>query len=79
MWFKNLTIYRFTKQVDWNAETFEQQLADNAFQACRANDLLQLGWSSPLGKSSPQHLHVAGSYRCEQANRLPEMPYCGRT
>jgi recombination associated protein RdgC len=62
MWFKNLYIYRFTKPFDTTSDALEEQLSTAAFTPCGANDVYQLGWSSPLGKLSESLVHVADKY-----------------
>lgn len=62
MWFKNILFYRFTKPFDVSSETLESQLAESPFKSCEANDIYQLGWSSPLQKHSEQLVHVCQEY-----------------
>lgn len=62
MWFKNILFYRFTKPFEVSSETLEAQLAESPFKPCEANDIYQLGWSSPLQKHSDQLVHVCQEY-----------------
>ncbi|MFT6907769.1 MAG: recombination associated protein RdgC [Oleiphilaceae bacterium] len=62
MWFKNILFYRFTKPFDVSSETLESQLTESPFKPCGANDIYQLGWSSPLQKHSDQLVHVCQDY-----------------
>ncbi|MFV1873312.1 MAG: recombination-associated protein RdgC [Oleiphilus sp.] len=62
MWFKNILFYRFTKPFEVSSETLETQLAASPFKPCEANDIYQLGWTSPLQKHSDQLVHVCQEY-----------------
>ncbi|KZY45414.1 recombination-associated protein RdgC [Oleiphilus sp. HI0123] len=62
MWFKNILFYRFTKPFELSSEELESKLADSPFKPCGANDIYQLGWSSPLQKHSEQLVHVNQNY-----------------
>ncbi len=62
MWFKNILFYRFTKPFDMSSDELEQKLSEALFKPCGANDVYQLGWSSPLQKSSEQLVHVNQHY-----------------
>tara|TARA_R110001592_G_scaffold175466_1_gene414614 strand:- start:38078 stop:39004 length:927 start_codon:yes stop_codon:yes gene_type:complete len=62
MWFKNILFYRFTKPFDVSSETLEAKLSESPFRPCEANDVYQLGWSSPLQKHSEQLVHVCQEY-----------------
>ncbi len=58
MWFKNLQVYRFTKDFELNAETLGQQLAEQAFVACGSQDLNRSGWVPPLGRHGSEFVHA---------------------
>ncbi len=62
MWFKNILFYRFTKPFDMSSETLDSKLAESPFKPCEANDVYQLGWTSPLQKHSEQLVHVCQEY-----------------
>lgn len=62
MWFKNLHFYRFTKPFELSCEALESALETHTFTPCGANDVYQLGWSSPLGKHSESLTHVTDKY-----------------
>lgn len=63
MWFKNLILFRFTEAFDTNPASLEEKLSAAAFRPCGSNELMTLGWSSPLGKHSDQLLHVANGFK----------------
>ena len=62
MWFKNILFYRFTKPFELDSDTLAEKLAESPFTPCGANDIYQLGWSSPLKKHSDQLVHVSQQY-----------------
>lgn len=62
MWFKNILFYRFTKPFEISSEELETKLSEALFKPCGANDVYQLGWSSPLQKHSEQLVHVNQHY-----------------
>jgi recombination associated protein RdgC len=62
MWFKNLRIYRLTKDIDISPETLEEALAEQSFSPCANMDFSRYGWVPPLGKDSEQYTHSAGGY-----------------
>jgi len=58
MWFKNLQVYRFTKDFELDAETLGQQLDEQAFVACGSQDLNRSGWVPPLGRHGSEYVHA---------------------
>jgi recombination associated protein RdgC len=61
MWFKNLFFYRFTKPFEITHQDLESRLAETAFRPCNANEMITIGWTSPL-KNSEQLLHITDRY-----------------
>ncbi|MFM2481551.1 recombination-associated protein RdgC [Celerinatantimonas sp. YJH-8] len=57
MWFKNLLVYRFTKPFSQTQQQLENALEAFSFKPCGSQDLSQLGWVSPLGKSGQTLSH----------------------
>jgi len=62
MWFKNLRIYRFTKDIDLSPETLEEALQEQNFSPCTNMDFSRYGWVPPLGKDSEMYAHSASGY-----------------
>jgi recombination associated protein RdgC len=62
MWFKNILFYRFTKPFDTTSDALEHVLANAPFRPCEANDIYQLGWTSPIQKHADQLVHVCQHY-----------------
>ncbi len=48
MWFKNLRIYRFTQELNLDAEALDQALSSAVFTPCNSQDIARVGWVSPL-------------------------------
>jgi recombination associated protein RdgC len=59
MWFKNLQVYRFTRQFDLTVEQLESQLESLAFTPCGSQDMSRFGWTPPLGKFGRAMTHSA--------------------
>jgi recombination associated protein RdgC len=62
MWFKNLRIYRLTKDIDLSPETLEAALAEQNFNPCANMDFSKYGWVPPLGKNSELYTHSCSGY-----------------
>ncbi|HCG2921407.1 MULTISPECIES: recombination-associated protein RdgC [Gammaproteobacteria] len=59
MWFKNLSVYRFTRPFELTAEQLEIQLKTCAFTPCGSQDISKFGWVKPLGKFGSMLTHSA--------------------
>ena len=62
MWFKNLSIFRFTDTPKLSAEELEQKLDTLAFRPCGPHEEFSLGWTSPISKSGQQLVHSSNGY-----------------
>lgn len=62
MWFKNLRIYRLTKEIDLSSETLEAALEGHNFSPCANMDFSRYGWVPPLGRNSELYTHSSGGY-----------------
>lgn len=62
MWFKNIQAYRFTQEMEFDAESLNESLQEHAFKACGNQDLNSTGWTSPLGRHSSEYVHAANGY-----------------
>lgn len=57
MWFKNCLVYPFSNPQEWDEESLNRQLEENAFQPCGKREPSQYGWVSPLGQDYQQLSH----------------------
>ncbi|WP_226648247.1 recombination-associated protein RdgC [Microbulbifer variabilis] len=62
MWFKNLRIYRLTKEFSLDAEKLNELLEAQAFVPCGSQDSARYGWVSPLGRHGSQLVHATNGY-----------------
>lgn len=62
MWFKNLTIFRLTEEFALSPEELEQKLGALSFRPCGNQEESTFGWTSPIGKTSEQLVHVANGF-----------------
>lgn len=51
MWFKNLSVYRFTEAFTHSIEELEEKLADKRFHPCGKQDISRYGWTPPSGSA----------------------------
>jgi recombination associated protein RdgC len=62
MWFKNLTLFRFTEPFTLSATEIEQKLETMRFRPCGSHDEFSFGWTSPLGRGSEQLVHSSNGF-----------------
>ena len=62
MWFKNLTLFRFTEPFQLTAEELQQKLDAMRFRPCGSHEEFSFGWTSPLGQSTDQLVHAANGF-----------------
>lgn len=60
MWFRNLHLYRLTKDFELNPEELATKLEEKRFQACGRQAEESLGWVSPIHRSKEYLVHAAG-------------------
>ncbi|MBK8181820.1 MAG: recombination-associated protein RdgC [Candidatus Competibacteraceae bacterium] len=61
MWFKNLTLFRFSEPFSPTPETLAEQLPPYAFQPCSSYQPLATGWAPPLGRKAVELVHTVAS------------------
>jgi recombination associated protein RdgC len=62
MWFKNLTLFRFTEAFPFSANELEEKLEQIRFRPCGQNEEFSFGWTAPLGRSSEQLIHTSNQF-----------------
>ncbi|EBW4356258.1 recombination-associated protein RdgC [Salmonella enterica] len=59
LWFKNLMVYRLSRDITLRAEEMEKQLASMTFTPCSSQDMAKMGWVPPMGSHSDALTHTA--------------------
>jgi recombination associated protein RdgC len=62
MWFKNLRVYRLTKEFTLTAEKLNELLEPAAFVPCGSQDVARYGWVPPLGRHGSELVHSTNGY-----------------
>lgn len=58
LWFKNLMVYRLSRDISLRAEEMEKQLASMTFTPCGSQDMAKMGWVPPMGSHSDALTHA---------------------
>ncbi|MGY5449947.1 recombination-associated protein RdgC [Agarivorans sp. MS3-6] len=61
MWFKNLMLFRITKELELEPEKLDATLEELSFTPCGSQDLSKFGWVTPMGKFGQSMIHVVGN------------------
>ena len=62
MWFKNLSLYRFTEDFILTPDEFEKKLEQMPFRPCAPQQENSFGWTAPLGRSSERLVHSCNGF-----------------
>ncbi|MEQ1485147.1 recombination-associated protein RdgC [Methyloglobulus sp.] len=62
MWFKNLSLFRFTEPFTLNADELAEKLETLRFRPCGAHEVASFGWTAPLGKAEQSLVHATNGY-----------------
>ena len=60
LWFKNMMVYRLSREIPLSVDDMERQLSACSFTPCGSQDQSKSGWISPLNDKSDSLLHVSG-------------------
>ena len=63
MWFKNLTVYRLTQEIEFATHTLQAALASKPARPCGSQELVTYGFIAPLGNGEDAPLvHQSGNF-----------------
>jgi recombination associated protein RdgC len=69
MWFRNLTLFRFSKSVAKTLKSLETSLGEHRLRACGPIELATQGFVSPFGRNEEALLHEVGKFSLLTAAR----------
>lgn len=62
MWFKNLSLFRFTEPFTLASDELAEKLEALRFRPCGAHEVASFGWTAPLGKAEQSLVHATNGY-----------------
>ncbi|NJC87480.1 MAG: recombination-associated protein RdgC [Methylococcaceae bacterium] len=62
MWFKNLTLFRFTESFTLPTDDLNARLEEGKFRPCGSLELASFGWTSPLGRDGDELAYALNGY-----------------
>lgn len=62
MWFKNLSLFRFTEPFTLNSDELAEKLEAQRFRPCGSHETSSFGWTVPLGKEEQPLVHATNGY-----------------
>jgi recombination associated protein RdgC len=62
MWFRNLTLFRFSESTAKTLKTLESKLAEQVLRPCGPLELARHGFISPYGRTEETMAHRVGNY-----------------
>ena len=62
MWFKNLSLFRFTGPFTLNADELAEKLETLRFRPCGPHEESSFGWTAPLGKPEQSLVYSTNGY-----------------
>jgi len=69
MWFRNLTLFRFSKSVSKSLKSLEENLGEHRLRSCGPIELATQGFVSPYGRDEDALLHELGKFSLLTAAR----------
>lgn len=58
LWFKNVMVYRLSREIALHQDEMEKQLALYGFTPCGSQDMAKTGWVPPMGSQSDALTHA---------------------
>ncbi len=59
LWFKNMMVYRLSREIPLSADEMEKQLSACSFTPCGSQDQLKTGWVPPLNNQTDSLVHAS--------------------
>ncbi|ARU93222.1 recombination-associated protein RdgC [Tatumella citrea] len=59
LWFKNMMVYRLSREIPLSADDMEKQLSACSFTPCGSQDQMKTGWVPPLNNQTDSLVHFS--------------------